>query len=213
MEGQKQAQGRERAAASAPAASARRWRCIWRPPASARSASSISTSSTSATCSGRSCTARRTSAGRSCSRRGTDLQALNPHVQVETYETALTSDERPADLFKAYDIIIDGTDNFPTRYLVNDACVLLGEAERLRQHLPLRGPGVGVRDQGRARATAACIPSRRRPGWCRAAPRAACSASCRASSAASRRPRRIKLILGIGEPLIGRLPAATTRCG
>ncbi len=110
------------------------------------------------------------------------LNALNPHVQVDTYETALSS-ENALELFAPYDVILDGTDNFPTRYLVNDACVLSGQAERLRQHLPVRGAGVGVRDRRMARAIAACIPSRRRPGSCRAAPKAACSACCRASSA------------------------------
>ncbi|MGQ0732440.1 MAG: molybdopterin-synthase adenylyltransferase MoeB [Acidobacteriota bacterium] len=54
------------------------------------------------------------------------LQALNPHVHLETYETALSS-ENALDLFEPYDVILDGTDNFPTRYLVNDACVLLGK--------------------------------------------------------------------------------------
>ena len=90
------------------------------------SASSTSTSSTSATCSGRSCTARRTSAGRSWRRRRIGCNALNPHVEVETYETALSS-ENALELFEPYDVILDGTDNFPTRYLVNDACVLLGK--------------------------------------------------------------------------------------
>src|SRR5205823_7062941 len=51
---------------------------------------------------------------------------INPHVQVDTYETALSS-ENALDLFKPYDVILDGTDNFPTRYLTNDACVLLGK--------------------------------------------------------------------------------------
>jgi sulfur-carrier protein adenylyltransferase/sulfurtransferase len=51
--------------------------------------------------------------------------ALNPHVQVDTYEEALSS-ENAMRLFKGYDVILDGTDNFPTRYLVNDACVLMG---------------------------------------------------------------------------------------
>jgi sulfur-carrier protein adenylyltransferase/sulfurtransferase len=54
------------------------------------------------------------------------IAEINPFVQVDTYETALTS-ENALDLFRDYDIIIDGTDNFPTRYLVNDACVLLGK--------------------------------------------------------------------------------------
>jgi sulfur-carrier protein adenylyltransferase/sulfurtransferase len=51
---------------------------------------------------------------------------LNPNVHIETYETALSS-ENALELFEPYDVILDGTDNFPTRYLVNDACVLLGK--------------------------------------------------------------------------------------
>ena len=54
------------------------------------------------------------------------LQAMNPHVELQTYETHLSS-ENALEIFKDYDIVIDGTDNFPTRYLVNDACVLLGK--------------------------------------------------------------------------------------
>ena len=52
------------------------------------------------------------------------LQAINPEVKVDLYETRLTS-ANALEIFKPYDVIIDGTDNFPTRYLVNDACVLL----------------------------------------------------------------------------------------
>src|SRR5947199_635769 len=51
---------------------------------------------------------------------------VNPHVRLETYETALTS-KNALDIFSGYDIVVDGTDNFPTRYLVNDACILLGK--------------------------------------------------------------------------------------
>ena len=51
---------------------------------------------------------------------------INPNVEVEAYETRLTS-ENALDIFRDYDIVADGTDNFPTRYLVNDACVLLGK--------------------------------------------------------------------------------------
>ncbi len=52
------------------------------------------------------------------------ILAINPHVVVECYEAPLTS-ENAMEIIKNYDIVIDGTDNFPTRYLVNDACVLL----------------------------------------------------------------------------------------
>src|SRR4029077_17936911 len=54
------------------------------------------------------------------------LQAINPEVRIDLYETRLTS-ANALDIFKPYDIIIDGTDNFPTRYLVNDASVLLNK--------------------------------------------------------------------------------------
>ena len=54
------------------------------------------------------------------------LHDLNPHVQIDTYETSLSS-ENALKLFEPYDVILDGTDNFPTRYLTNDACGLLGK--------------------------------------------------------------------------------------
>ncbi len=54
------------------------------------------------------------------------LLALNPHITINVYDTKLTS-ENALEIFKDYDVIADGTDNFPTRYLVNDACVLLGK--------------------------------------------------------------------------------------
>ncbi|PYV23817.1 MAG: molybdenum cofactor biosynthesis protein MoeB [Acidobacteria bacterium] len=54
------------------------------------------------------------------------LADINPYVEVETYETRLTS-ENALEIIRDYDIVADGTDNFPTRYLVNDACVLAGK--------------------------------------------------------------------------------------
>jgi sulfur-carrier protein adenylyltransferase/sulfurtransferase len=54
------------------------------------------------------------------------IEDINPHVEIETHETRLTS-ENALRLFVNYDVIVDGTDNFPTRYLVNDACVLTGK--------------------------------------------------------------------------------------
>ncbi len=109
------------------------------------------------------------------------IQALNPHVQVDLHDTALSS-QNAIELFKPYDVIIDGTDNFPTRYLVNDACVLTGKPNAY---------GSIFRFEGQASVFATkegpcyrCLyPSRRRPGSCRAARKAEFSAYCRGSSA------------------------------
>jgi sulfur-carrier protein adenylyltransferase/sulfurtransferase len=54
------------------------------------------------------------------------LEALNPHITIKVYNEQLTS-KNALDIIKDYDVVADGTDNFPTRYLVNDACVLLGK--------------------------------------------------------------------------------------
>lgn len=54
------------------------------------------------------------------------IHSINPHCQVDLYETAISS-ENALDILAPYDVVIDGTDNFPTRYLTNDACVLLNK--------------------------------------------------------------------------------------
>ena len=54
------------------------------------------------------------------------LEELNPYIKLNIYNTQLTS-ENALDIIKQYDVVADGTDNFPTRYLVNDACVLLNK--------------------------------------------------------------------------------------
>ncbi len=54
------------------------------------------------------------------------IHEINPHCQVDLYETRISS-ENALDILKSYDVVVDGTDNFPTRYLVNDACVLLNK--------------------------------------------------------------------------------------
>ena len=54
------------------------------------------------------------------------IQDLNPHCEVDVHERMLTSDNA-LNLIRAYDLVCDGTDNFPSRYLINDACVLLGK--------------------------------------------------------------------------------------
>jgi molybdopterin/thiamine biosynthesis adenylyltransferase/rhodanese-related sulfurtransferase/molybdopterin converting factor small subunit len=54
------------------------------------------------------------------------MMDINPYLEIAKYETALTS-ANALEIIKDYDVVVDGTDNFPTRYLVNDACVLLGK--------------------------------------------------------------------------------------
>src|SRR5712675_1392828 len=54
------------------------------------------------------------------------IAAINPYVDVKTFETRLTS-QNALEIFSDFDIIVDGTDNFPTRFLVNDACVFTGK--------------------------------------------------------------------------------------
>lgn len=52
------------------------------------------------------------------------LQEINPHINIQVHETRLTS-ENAMEILGQYDVVADGTDNFPTRYLINDACVML----------------------------------------------------------------------------------------
>ena len=54
------------------------------------------------------------------------LLDINPHIQLDIYEEPLSS-ENALRIMEPYDIVVDGTDNFPTRYLVNDACVMLNK--------------------------------------------------------------------------------------
>ena len=76
------------------------------------------------------------------------MHDINPYVEIDKHETALTS-ENALDILKDYDLVVDGTDNFPTRYLVNDACVLLGKPNVYGSIFRFEGPGDGVRLRGR----------------------------------------------------------------
>ena len=116
------------------------------------------------------------------------LEALNPDVRVVEHRVRMSS-ENVDEILEGYDVVIDGTDNFPTRYLLNDASlkhripVVHASIFRFEGQLSVFKPYEGP-------ATAACSPSRRRRSSRRRAPRAACSACCRASWARCRRPRR-----------------------
>src|SRR5256712_11122300 len=70
------------------------------------------------------------------------LRDINPHVEIETHDTRLTS-ANALNLFVNYDVIVDGTDNFPTRYLVNDACVLTGKPNVYGSIFRFEGQGSG----------------------------------------------------------------------
>ena len=152
----------------------------WRRPASARSASSTTTWSTRRTCSGRSCTRPTGSACPRSSRRRSRSRKLNPDVKVIGAPDAARSSENVLDIIKDYDVIVDGADNFPTRYLLNDAALKLGKPVIHGSIYRFEGTGDDVPAVRRAPATAASIPSRRRPTWRRRARRRACSACCAA---------------------------------
>ena len=77
-----------------------------------------------------------------------------------------------------YDVVVDGTDNFPVRYLVNDATQFLGKPLVYGSIYQFEGQATVFLPGQERRATDACSPRRRRPGRCPAAPRAACSACC-----------------------------------
>ncbi|HEX5577792.1 MAG TPA: ThiF family adenylyltransferase, partial [Gemmatimonadaceae bacterium] len=66
------------------------------------------------------------------------IRDINPHVHVEQFDTALTS-KNALGIAKDFDVIVDGTDNFPTRYLVNDTCVILGKPNAFGSVLRFEG--------------------------------------------------------------------------
>jgi adenylyltransferase/sulfurtransferase len=113
---------------------------------------------------------------------------INPHVNVILHEERLDSDNA-LDIFRPYDLVLDGTDNFATRYLVNDACVLLGKPYVWGSIYRFEGQ-VSVFWDEHGPTTATSTRCRRRPGWSPPAPRAACSACCARRSGRSWSPRR-----------------------
>ena len=71
------------------------------------------------------------------------MQHINPHLTIDKFAVGLTS-ENALEILGDYDIVIDGTDNFPTRYLVNDACVLLKKPNVYGSIFRFEGTGNGV---------------------------------------------------------------------
>jgi sulfur-carrier protein adenylyltransferase/sulfurtransferase len=130
------------------------------------------------------------------------LQAINPHLEIKTYEVALSS-ENALKLFEPYDVILDGTDNFPTRYLTNDACVLLGKPNAY---------GSIFRFEGQASVFATkegpcyrCLyPEPPPPGLVPSCAEGGVLGVLPGVIGVIQATEAIKLITGIGEPLIGR---------
>ena len=130
------------------------------------------------------------------------LNAINPNVKIELHETALTS-ENALELFAPYDVILDGTDNFPTRYLVNDACVLLGKPNAY---------GSIFRFEGQASVFATkdgpcyrCLyPEPPPPGLVPSCAEGGVLGVLPGMIGIIQATEAIKLIIGVGEPLVGR---------
>lgn len=132
------------------------------------------------------------------------LQALNPHLKIVKYETMLTS-ANALEIIKGYDVVADGTDNFQTRYLVNDACVLSG-------NIP-NAYGSIFRFEGQASVFATeegpcyrCLyPEPPPPGLVPSCAEGGVLGILPGLVGVIQATEVIKLILGKGEPLIGRL--------
>jgi sulfur-carrier protein adenylyltransferase/sulfurtransferase len=131
------------------------------------------------------------------------LKAINPFLNLRTFETKLTSENALA-LFSEFDIIADGTDNFPTRYLVNDACVLTGKPNVYGSIFRFEG-------QASVFATAdgpcyRCLyPEPPPPGLVPSCAEGGVLGILPGLVGVMQATEVIKLILGKGEPLIGRL--------
>ena len=136
------------------------------------------------------------------------VQALNPHVEVRVFETALNA-ENALDIIREFDIVADGTDNFPTRYLVNDACVLAekinvyasifryeGQVSVFNYPLPDGKRGLNYRNLYPEPPAPGTVPSCAEGGVLGVLP--GIVGSMQANEV-------IKVITGIGEPLVGKL--------
>jgi len=130
------------------------------------------------------------------------LHAINPEIDIQTFETALSS-QNALKLFEPFDVIVDGTDNFPTRYLVNDACVLTGKPNAY---------GSIFRFEGQASVFATkdgpcyrCLyPEPPPPGLVPSCAEGGVLGVLPGMIGMIQATETVKLILGIGEPLIGR---------
>ncbi len=128
---------------------------------------------------------------------------INPNVQVDSYEFPLTS-ENALEVLRPYDVVVDGTDNFPTRYLVNDACVLLGKPNVYGSIFRFEGQAsVFWAEQGPCYR---CLyPEPPPPGLVPSCAEGGVLGILPGTIGTIQATETIKLLLGIGEPLVGRL--------
>lgn len=131
------------------------------------------------------------------------LRGLNPDIQIDTFETRLTSDNA-LDLFKDYDIIVDGTDNFPTRYLVNDACILVGKPNVYGSIFRFEGQ-ITVFGYPGGPCYRCLYPEPPPPGLVPSCAEGGVLGVLPGIVGSIQAVETLKLIIGKGEPLIGRL--------
>ncbi|OGX37383.1 MAG: molybdenum cofactor biosynthesis protein MoeB [Omnitrophica WOR_2 bacterium RIFCSPHIGHO2_02_FULL_68_15] len=131
------------------------------------------------------------------------LQAINPHIAIETHDARLSSENAMA-ILKDYDVVADGTDNFPTRYLVNDACVLLGKPNVYGSIFRFEGQA-SVFDATRGPCYRCLYPEPPPPGLIPSCAEGGVLGILPGIIGVIQATETVKLILGAGEPLIGRL--------
>ncbi len=131
------------------------------------------------------------------------LEGLNPGVQVETHEVRLTS-ENALDILADYDVIIDGTDNFPTRYLVNDASVLLGKPNVYGSIFRFEGQ-VSVFDATRGPCYRCLYPEPPPPGLVPSCAEGGVLGVLPGVVGSLQAMEALKVLLGKGDTLVGRL--------
>jgi adenylyltransferase/sulfurtransferase len=131
------------------------------------------------------------------------LSDINPHLVIEKHNTPLTS-ENALDILKNYDVIIDGTDNFPTRYLVNDACVLLGKPNVYGSIFRFEGQ-LSVFYAKEGPCYRCLFPEPPPPGLVPSCAEGGVLGILPGTVGTLQATEAIKLILGIGKPMIGRM--------
>ncbi|PWH18988.1 MAG: molybdenum cofactor biosynthesis protein MoeB [Anaerolineae bacterium] len=128
---------------------------------------------------------------------------LNPGIEVEVYNEPFTS-ENAMRIAADYDVIIDGTDNFPTRYLSNDVCVLLGKPNVYGSIFRFEGQA-SVFDARRGPCYRCLFPEPPPPGMVPSCAEGGVLGVLPGTIGTIQATEALKLVLGIGEPLIGRL--------